>query len=220
MEYSLNKLTFNYKEYKNISISLIGKYQLKNAAVVLTVIDTLKNKSWNINNEAIKNGLLKAKWPARFEILSTNPVFIFDGGHNSQGVESAMHSFQMHFINKKAIFILGIMADKNIEEMLKILIPNAKEIITVTPNNPRTLSAALLKERIEKFNVPVCYSDSIPEAIEMAHNKAESDDVVFAIGSLYMYNDVVNAFEQYHNMTQELFSTKNIEKNQKLFKCQ
>ena len=73
---------FDYKDYNNIEINLKGKKQVNNAMQVLECINILNNKGFEISNEAILAGLKTVIHKARMETLSSNPLVIFDGGHN------------------------------------------------------------------------------------------------------------------------------------------
>ncbi|MCR4923380.1 MAG: bifunctional folylpolyglutamate synthase/dihydrofolate synthase, partial [Lachnospiraceae bacterium] len=96
-----------------IRLNLIGKYQLFNALTVLEVIEILRNKNWKLPKEALLRGLGNAKWPARFELLHKDPVFILDGAHNGHGVNACVDSLISLFASKKIVYILGMLNDKD-----------------------------------------------------------------------------------------------------------
>lgn len=187
---TINNQCFNYNRFENLNIPLIGTYQLNNAAVVLTAIEVLNSLGWNISDNAVEKGLMETKWPGRFEVLSHNPTFIVDGAHNPHGIRATKESLDKHFKGLKIVFLMGIMEDKDIEDMLHVIIPIAQEIITVTPDNPRAMPAKQLAELIiSKGGIASpCYR--ISEAVDKAKSKAGINGVVCAIGSLYMVGDV------------------------------
>lgn len=195
-EISLGKLCFDFEKYKNISIPLIGVYQFKNAALVLSAIDIIKNNFSKITDEAVYKGMSNVKWRGRFEILAKEPLFISDGGHNPQGIASAVNSLKKHLPGEKAVFLLGIMADKNVDEMIKLIAPSALEFITVTPDNPRSMPANVLKEHLKKFGLPVTACASVTEGVKTALVHAGKDGTVFSLGSLYLYREVLEAITQ------------------------
>ncbi|PKM62512.1 MAG: bifunctional folylpolyglutamate synthase/dihydrofolate synthase [Firmicutes bacterium HGW-Firmicutes-21] len=192
-EISLDRLTFDFGKHKNISIPLVGIYQFNNAALVLSAIDILNKKGRKISTRAVYDGMASVKWQGRFEVLSREPLFISDGGHNPQGVASAIESFKVHLPGRKAIFILGIMADKNIEVMIEPIVPFASEFITVTPDNPRSMPANTLKEHLLKYGLSVTDCTTVEEGVITAYNRAGKEGVVFSLGSLYLYREVLTA---------------------------
>ncbi|MDD4422784.1 MAG: bifunctional folylpolyglutamate synthase/dihydrofolate synthase, partial [Eubacteriales bacterium] len=110
-EITLEKLCFDYERYIDVSIPLVGIYQFENAALALKALDTLILNDRKIPEEAVYKGMSEVKWQGRFEIIMKNPLFISDGGHNPQGVLSAIESFKVQLPGRKAVFLLGIMAD-------------------------------------------------------------------------------------------------------------
>lgn len=171
-------------------IKLVGNYQLNNAATVFKAIEILKNKGWNISKYTIKSGLLNTKWPGRFEVMLQKPIFIVDGAHNLHGIKATAASIKKYFLDKKIIFVLGIMADKDINKMLDEVIPLASIVYTVTPDNTRAMPSKELADLIESKKVKAIACESIKEGVDNALQVAGQDGVICAIGSLYMVGDI------------------------------
>lgn len=183
---SLDSQTFSYKERTNLELSLIGAYQLNNAAVVLETMDVLRSRGWSIPEEAIREGLRTAWWPARFEVLHRNPSVIVDGGHNPHGITATADSIRRLFPDQKIVFVTGVMADKDVETMMSLLTPMAKRFFTVRPENPRAMAPEALATRISALGVPAEAKNSVGEALDAATTLAGADGVVIAVGSLYL----------------------------------
>lgn len=79
---------FDCGDRKNIELPLLGEHQMFNASVVLSIMDSLIQQGWNITEEHIREGLKCVTWPGRFDIVSREPLFIIDGGHNPQCIEA------------------------------------------------------------------------------------------------------------------------------------
>ena len=88
---------------------------------------------------------------------------------------------------------MGVMADKEVSKMLEILLPIAADFVTVSPDNPRAMKADELAELINNKGVRAEAAASVGEGVRLAISRASEDDVVCAIGSLYMYRDVVDS---------------------------
>lgn len=186
--------TFSYGTWKNLSIPLTGRYQMKNAAVALETVAVLKERGMHIEDEAVRRGLGMVRWPARFEVLSENPVFIVDGGHNRHGIIATAESIRALFPNRKIVFVMGMMADKDVEESIAIIAPLAKTVFTVRPDNPRAMSPKELADRIRATGISAEPCDSVKEGVHRAVEAAGKDGTVVALGSLYMSGDVKNCF--------------------------
>ena len=103
---------FTYQYWTDLRIPLAGSYQMQNAAVVLEAVKVLRSKGWRIDGEAVRQGMMATRWPARFEVLRQDPVFIVDGGHNPHGIRATAESLRRLFPGKKFTFVTGVMADK------------------------------------------------------------------------------------------------------------
>lgn len=187
---SLEALSFDCVPYGAVTCGLIGTYQAKNAAVAITALELLQQKGWKIATQHIKDGLRSVRWPARFELLRQNPIFIADGGHNPQGIGAVAESLKEHFPNRKITFLIGIMADKDIPQMIDQLAPLAQEFITVTPDNPRALSADVLAGMLIERVLKATSCGSVEEGVRLAIECAGADGIVCALGSLYLLGDV------------------------------
>ena len=193
-EFSLDGQTFSYKSWKDLRIPLVGSYQMNNASVVLETVEVLRGKGWNISDKNVRDGMANTSWPARFEIMQRDPVFILDGGHNPHGIRGTAQSLQRLFPGKKATFVTGVMADKDVESILGLLVPMAKRFYTVRPQNPRAMKADILAERIASLGVEAIPCESVADGVHKAIAFAGEDGVVCAVGSLYMSGEVRECF--------------------------
>lgn len=192
---SLEGQVFSYKG-KNlllprVEMKLLGKHQILNALTILKAIEILNTRAFNIKEKAILTGFKNTVWPGRFEIISKEPYIILDGAHNSQGAQAFSETMQEYFFKKKVILFLGVLGDKNIEEMLSFFLPIASEIFTLTPSNPRAMKAEVLAEKIRKMDkkIKVQSIDSMDEAVQWT-KKSKPEEIMVFIGSLYLIGDV------------------------------
>ncbi len=172
---------------------LAGVYQPKNAATAIKSAKLLTEKGYHLSEDVIKTGLSATRWHGRFELLRRNPVVILDGAHNPQGVSAAVSSLKEYFPNRKIVFLMGVMADKDIDSMLPMIAPLAERVFTVTPNNPRAMAGAELRDRFIELGTASESCDRIEVGVERAIKYAGRDGIVCALGSLYMSQDVREA---------------------------
>lgn len=187
--------TFDFAGRKDLRISLLGRYQVRNACTAVTTIDRLRRRGWAISEEALYAGLKNARWPGRVELLRQDPVVIVDGAHNPQGFAALMETTDLLFPGKKLKIVLGVLADKDFRSGIDIAVPHAEKFYAVTPPSYRALSSDELAEDIRQQSaVPVVPFESIPEAIEAALRESDRDSVICILGSLYQVGDVRTYF--------------------------
>lgn len=176
---SISGQSFVYKN-ESYTISMLGNYQIQNAALALEVCECLKEKGIQLDQEKIKEALVQTKWPYRFEIVSKKPLILFDGSHNMEGIQTLRKSLESYFPNQKFTFVVGMLADKDYEKMLAEMLPLAKEFLCISIDNPRALRAESLMETIEKMNgkAKAC-------SLEQAIKESLENEFVCIFGSLY-----------------------------------
>ena len=187
---SLEGQVFDWGPYLGIHLPLLGKHQLYNAAVVLTIVKALRERGLTISDEAMREGIASVSWPGRFELVARNPLFIVDGGHNPQCIEALVNNVRDYLGGKRLTILTGVLADKDYGDMYQDMAQYAAEFVTVTPPNPRALPAQELKVYLERFGKPVTACDTVAEGVALAKKLAGSDGVVLAYGSLYMVGDI------------------------------
>ena len=188
----LSGQVFDYRDFKNIRLCLLGAYQTENASVVLEIVSCLRARGYKISDEAVRAGLIKAKWPGRFELLSSDPVFIVDGAHNPDGVRALINSIRTFLPGKKICFVMGVMKDKDYHEMLRLITPFAESFVTELPYSTRGLDPKVLKKEISVyFSGSVDVADSVTEAADKAWAHAKKTNTpVICFGSLYQVADI------------------------------
>jgi len=187
LDCDLDGQTFSYGRHEKLRIPLIGSYQPYNASVALEGLQILQNRGWHITDEDIRAGFAKIQWPARFEVLYRKPVFIVDGGHNPHGILGTTDSLKHVFPGKKVVFLMGMMSDKDWEEMLHPAYDLASEFFTAAPNNPRAIAPEVLADAIRRRSgIKATACDTVEHAVEQAMQAAGEDGIVCAMGSLYM----------------------------------
>lgn len=191
--HDLFEQVFDCGEYKGIHLPLLGDHQLHNAAVVLAVAETLIEKGWNITEENIFEGIRDVSWPGRFDIVSRDPLFIIDGGHNPQCLEALVKNIQDYLTDRRVIALTGVLADKDYGEMYRPIMPFVEQFVCVTPPNPRRLPAAELAAHLQKAGAKAVACDTVAEGVKMAMDLAGSDGAVLCFGSLYTIGDIRNA---------------------------
>ncbi len=187
----LNDMVMDFS-YKNIRYStrLIGIHQTHNAALATEACLALKRYGYNLTDDDIKNGILNAKNPGRFEILSSNPLVICDGAHNIHGAEALKNTINEFFCDKEFNIVMGVFKDKDYNGILAILSEISDCIITVEPKGERALDKNKLCDTAKEYFKSAQISD-----IDSVVDKIRKSDKAYCIcGSLSYLNDFKNSF--------------------------
>lgn len=182
---------------REYSISLAGTHQIYNACTALEVISTMRRRGWAIPEEAVSSGLRETRWPARCEIMAEEPLVILDGAHNQQCAEALADTVGRLLPGRRAVFLTGILADKNYEKMTDILSSHADRFICVTPPSPRALSAESLAEGIRAGGMKAEAYETVEEAIRAGLSAAaDGDGLLVMTGSLYLAGEIRSVFRR------------------------
>lgn len=173
------------------TVPLLGDYQLHNAATALTVLSVLRDKGWNLPDTAIVRGLAATRWPARFEVLGKDPLFLLDGGHNPQCAEVVAENLTKYLGERKLTVLTGVLADKDYQAMMQSVLPHSARFLCVTPDSPRALPAEKLALVLQEFGAEATAYEDIPSAVEAA---LSFEEPVIAFGSLYMAGDIRSSY--------------------------
>jgi dihydrofolate synthase/folylpolyglutamate synthase len=185
------------KNSYDIELSLLGKHQMMNCAVVLHAVEELRKQGINIDEKQILNALSRVKWPGRLEVMNTNPLVVIDGAHNIDGITKLSESIDTYFDYEEIILVLGILADKQVSDMIKVITPKACRVIAVTPNSERAELAEELAGEICKINENVEVIEDYKKAYETALSYASKKTLILISGSLYMIGDMRNLIKSH-----------------------
>lgn len=171
----------SYKNLKRIRVGISGCHQIENACIAAETALAL-----GIAEEHIKSGISRAKNPGRFEFLKEN--LIFDGAHNPNGMSSLVKSLKRYFPDEAPVFVMAMMADKDVSHTAGILrnaYENAEVFTTEVADNPRSDTAENLAKRLTECGVCAYPSKNLSEALKKA-----GDRLCVVCGSLYLYKDI------------------------------
>ena len=186
--YQKVKIKGEFNTY-NANLKLLGEHQILNCAVAVRAVEVLsKIQGFELKN--IEKGIENVKWIGRLEVLNKKPLVVIDGAHNIQGITTLKENVNKYFDYKNVILLIGILADKQVEDMIKVITPMSKHIIALTPHSDRAELGVKLKEEIEKINKNVESSESYETAFKKAVSIAKEDDLILVTGSLYMIGEM------------------------------
>lgn len=196
-------ININYEDlYQNVEIKsnsntytiklpLLGKHQILNLSVALNTIEALcEEENIKLNKDLVEKSLEDVKWIGRLEVLSKKPTIVIDGAHNIDGIKALRKNINEYFKFNKIYLLLGILADKQVEEMVKEITPIAEKVYALTPHSERAELSEDLKNEILKYNSNTRALESYEEAFLSASKEAKEEDLILISGSLYMIGDM------------------------------
>lgn len=165
-------------DYMGLRSPILGSHQVRNAGVAVGVLEEL-----GIGEHAIREGLLRAEWPGRFEVMQQEPMVVLDAAHNPAGIRALVDTIQSW--SEGAHVVFGAMQDKDISGMAEELSRVMKSVVVTSPSKSRAEDTDVLAGIFRDIVNDVTEVDVVAEAVEHARSRAEGNDVVLVTGSLY-----------------------------------
>lgn len=196
---SLEGQVFDCGGYAGLELPLLGAHQLYNGAVVLAIVEELRQSGWHVQEDQIRQGLKQVVWPGRFDIVGRNPLFIIDGGHNPQCMDALVQNVKDYLPGKRIIALTGVLTDKDYGDMYRPMMPLVEEFVCVTPDNPRKLEGSQLAGYLRAAGARAEAFSTVAQGVAYAKDRAGEDGVVLCFGSLYTIGAIQDALEESQN---------------------
>ena len=194
--YGWDRQKLSYRSWKDIEISLAGRYQIQNAMTALEAVNALRELGYKIADSDVYEGMRETVWRGRFTVIRKKPAVILDGAHNPAAARELKASLEQYFSGRTLRYIFGMFRDKDHEKVIELTAPLAEHIITVeTPDNVRATPAEALKEEVARVNPSVEAAKSIADAVEKTLSQASPEDVIVIFGSLSFLGEAERAVQ-------------------------
>ncbi|CAH1214950.1 Folylpolyglutamate synthase [Paenibacillus allorhizoplanae] len=186
-----------FRPIPNLSITLNGEHQLKNAAVAVMTLEVLRQYYATIVEDVdLQKGLVGTKWPGRLEMVSQEPRILIDGAHNPEGAATLAAALQNVYSYKKLHMMIGMLATKNHTGYLRHILPLVDTLIITEANFHKKGDAYFLAEiangllREMNLEIDVVVERDWKQALTLLTNRTEQDDLAVVSGTLYLISDV------------------------------
>lgn len=183
------------RRFHGLEVGLEGKFQSRNAALALAVIEILERKGFQISSNHIIDGLKDSTWPGRMHIVSREPLTILDGAHNPAAISHLAHSIRHGYRYKRLILVIGVMEDKDIPGIIEKIVPMADYIIYTCPEYYRSANPEKLVREASRFGKPGMIIPVISKALSRAEKMADSGDMILVCGSLFTVGEALTYFD-------------------------
>jgi len=167
--------------YGPVRLALRGEHQAANALVAIRLLEAAQSHGLPVNQAAIERGLETAEWPARLEMLTLpgGKRVLLDAAHNAEGA-LALASYLRTWHPERPPLVIGIMRDKEVDEILRPLLPCVSRVIATAAPTPRALPAADLAHHIGPS------ANVIAEPLEAIEHALRLGDTVCVAGSIFL----------------------------------
>lgn len=170
----------------HLRLGLRGEHQWQNAAVAIAAVGQLASRGFKVRPEAVREGLERTRWPGRLEEVGGHPTVLLDGAHNPQGMTALVRALETEFAGRPLHAIFGVLGDKDVRPMIRLLFPRCASVRLVAPPSPRALAPASYLEEARGLCPDVSVSPDLPAALQAATSQAGDDGLVLACGSLVL----------------------------------
>lgn len=188
------------REYRDLELRLLGAHQLENATAAVATVETLHARGTPVSQQAIRDGLRQAVWPARLQLVGERPLVLVDGAHNADSLARLFAALVRHFSYDRLVLVLGVMADKDVagmaREVASATTARIGRLVTTAAAFFRSLDPARLAQALTDAApaLPVDVTATVPEALAGALRAAGPRDCVCVAGSLYVAAEALRWF--------------------------
>lgn len=192
-------LTTPNTKFEHLAVPLLGEHQAMNCGLALAVVDRLKQRGFDLNDQRSMEGLAKTTLPGRMEMLCENPRVLVDGAHNAASVDAMMRAIGQHIPYDSMVVIFGCCADKDVAGMLERITSGADKVIFTKVNNVRTADPEELAARyVELYGKMAQVAPSLSAALEIANRAVTKEDLICITGSFYLVGEAKKLFASNH----------------------
>ncbi len=179
--------------YPGLKIALHGAHQAENAALAVRAAELFLGRALDL--AALRGSLRSARWPGRFQVLSTRPALVVDGAHNPAGAVTLRSALLRRFPGRRTIFVFGVTMGKDLDGILDGIADAASGLVAVRSEHVRGLAAeSILKSAGRRVAGPVEEARDLRNALIRARRMAGPDGVVCVAGSLYLAGDLLKTW--------------------------
>lgn len=188
------------RRLNGLELNLKGKFQRRNAAMAIAVIERLGKKGFKVSSGDIREGLKNSVWPGRMQVMAQNPTILLDGGHNAAAMRALAESIKAEFQYRRLILVLGVMKDKDIGQMLKGIVPQSDYVIYTRPVYYRAADPEILMAKAASLETPGEVVSTLAQAIDRAKEMAGPQDLIVVCGSLFTVGEAMACIDPETNV--------------------
>jgi dihydrofolate synthase/folylpolyglutamate synthase len=184
---------FESYDFRELEISLIGAFQINNAAVAVALFllwlqRTRPGKTSPGIESAVRSGLRDARWPGRLEVIGRDPLTVIDVGHTPDGIRQSLAGLRAIYGAEGWILVTGVSIDKNAQEIVGALAPSFDTIICTAAHHKGEIAESIAAA-VGRANpqAAVHIAASIEDAVVLSQSLAASESRrIYVAGGLFL----------------------------------
>jgi dihydrofolate synthase/folylpolyglutamate synthase len=190
-------LTVNSKtKTYDLTIPLLGDYQVENAATAVAAIEELASSGANISIQNVSDGLSQVSWPGRLQILSCEPLVIVDGAHNAYSMRKLVENVKRCFNYQNCLVIFGTSCDKDVSGMAKELKNLSHRLVITSSSHPRAASVSSLAQTFNRLGIESLITGTVRESLAKTMASVKKNDLILVTGSLFVVGEAIAYFDE------------------------
>ena len=170
-------------------LPLPGDHQIENALVALAIVGLLRSRGFPVAAPTIGEGIATVRWPGRMEVLSREPLVVADGAHNPASARTLVAGLRDYFKPRRIRLVYGSLVDKDVEGVLRVLLPAVDDVVVVAPRFPRAMPVEEIAAVVRRLGFAPVVAPSVAEGVRMAADRAGPGDLVCVTGSLFVVGE-------------------------------
>ena len=176
---------------------LLGDYQLENIATAVAVIDVLRDRGFDVPDDAVVAGVKEVSWPGRFQVFERDgKTLVVDGAHNPYSVRRLLQSLRGLVSVDNVVLVFSALGGHSADGMLEELSSLSPRVIAVQSRHPRSSRADRVAQSITAAGLNlVAQSDTVAGGLRIALETADAGDLILCTGSLALAGEVLEYLE-------------------------
>jgi dihydrofolate synthase / folylpolyglutamate synthase len=179
---------------KGLRPGLPGRYQHRNTALAISAVEIIEKKGLRISEQDIIDGIADTSWPGRMQVISRDPLVVLDGAHNPGAARELAGSIR-GLPHDRLIAVMGIMGDKDINSIIRLISPVADYIICTRPDYYRAAEPGRILEAVTALGKKGEAAGNLSDAIKKAKKMASPRDLILITGSLFTVGAALTLLE-------------------------
>lgn len=195
VEENLTGQTFDLIGDRNLTaleLPLLGEHQLQNAALAVLACELFWGPDRPLSEAAIREGLARVSWPARFQVITGKPIIVLDGAHNAASAACLRDTLQRIFAGRKIRAVIGLAGDKDVEGFFRELKPALSAVILTRSRTMKAAADERLSGALADFPGEVQRAGRVEAAVQTALSGAGKEEVVLVTGSFYVIGEALS----------------------------
>ena len=183
-------------KFEHLRVPLPGRHQAINCGLALAMLDKLKSKGYEIDNDKAEQGLKDVFLAGRMEMICNDPRIMIDAAHNAESIKAVIHAIGQNIPYDSMVVIFGCNCDKDITGMLKMLQYGADKVIFTQSDSPKAMSPQELSEIYSEITPKMCQTASnLGAALRLAQSAVGREDLICITGSFYLIGQAKMRFQ-------------------------